>query len=382
MSALLAGVSAIAVTGLGYVLIPIELKILAKRDWFFTLAEEMKGLVVVRGNAFHHAILASDSHHLNIPGTSHFDVDAPAWEVLPNTDPDVNYDTRSPLAKQFGGYWVGVPWFTKIYKYKFGWNEISEDDKGKMRLRPRPGEVTRYWFAKDFTYLIMIDDLNTEEGLPISMLYSMTVRITNPQKALFFIEDWLRLLQSVTNPLVREFAAKLTWEQLRKAGDEKGGDYAHSFNALITSVSDKFAEEIEAEKYVTGTKGRYGVTIVKAGFQDPQLTGDAAKQHEESATARFTAEKRKEATVIDSEATAAATLNTGTAEATVISLKGKADADALDQLLTAAAKQPDIARERIRAQAIATPGDGKVVIDLGGTIGKLTDVLTGRSKGE
>jgi len=59
---------AIATVGLGRFLIPIGLKGLAENDIFFTLPPEMKGLVVVRGNEFHHA--ARCAQHKRV-GNSH-----------------------------------------------------------------------------------------------------------------------------------------------------------------------------------------------------------------------------------------------------------------------------------------------------------------------
>lgn len=374
-------VAALATAGLGRFLLPIALKGLAEDDIFYTLPPEMKGLVVVRGKEFHHAILSSQTLYLNDPRKSWYNPAIPKWEVLPipaGQDPAM-YVHRSTLAESFGGQWVGVPWFYSLYSYTVDWVEMGTEPDGSHTTITRKNETTKFWFAKDVTYVIRLKNFNTAEGLPVSIEYTLTVRVTNPNKALFVADDWLLQVQAAANPLVREFTAKHTWEELRQANKD-GADLKNNFNALISQISDLLPSEDVAIEYVTGTKGRYGVEIVSANFQDPQLIGPAAEKYETSATAVFTADNEAKAKVVGAKATAEATRETGFAEAEVTERKGAAAGKALEALLTAADKNPDLAKAKVMADALATPGDGKVIVDLGSLIGTATSLLSQKGK--
>lgn len=363
-----AALSTAATSALAYVSLPIAVRILAKDNLFFTLAEEMKGLIVVRGGSFDSAILASKDFHLNDRRSPQFNPRRAEWEVLPNTGEES--DTRSWILQKAGAYYVGPPWLLELYRYQFIWKEMGTTVPRK--------EMTKYWFANDFVYLMEAEDLNTSENLPVSIKYSLTVRITNPYKALFDINDWLLKVQTLTVPIIREIAANHTWNQLRGLDDEK--DPRKTFNALITSLSQALPGENANpnEPDATGTAGHYGVTIERAGFQDPQLIGEFAGANESASTALYLAARQGEARVITSKADAEVQVNLGTAEAQVTERKGTAEANALSSVLEVASQHPELAAIRMKTAAIATPGEGKVVVDLGATLGSLVEPLLKR----
>lgn len=355
MLQLFAAVSSLAFAGAARFIAPIILKGWAKENILYTLAPEMKGLVAITGGKFHHAILASDSYHLNDPRKRWFNPSLPPWEVLPGKK-----DDRWPMIREFGGYWIGLPWFRSLKRYQFDWNEMGKDAAGKPCIKNRK-EETPYWFAMDFEYAMAFDSV-TSEGLPVRLQILLTVRITNPRKALFETDDWLLRVTAAVERIVKDYAAGHRYAELRgEAGHNSvvsGSDYV---SKPVIALSDKLLDEDPAVPYQTGTKGRYGITISAADLRSVELSGKAAAEHEETSILEYNADRKAAAKRVEADGTADALRKVGTAEAEMTERKGEAAAKAASAKLSAYAKEPQLAAAMMQADAMASPGEGKTI---------------------
>jgi len=324
------------------------------------------------GGGFKHAILKSETHHLNDPRKRWYVASAPDWEVLANDDlqflgkakgwsKDETFDDRTKILKDVEAFWVGLPWLSQIYRYEFTWNEMDVDKNGKPCVNTRK-EWTRYWYAMDFPYALVFDDAKTSEGLPVKLELLVTVRITNPQKALFETDDWLRQITAIVERIAKDYSAGHTYAELRgEAAHDSVQTGSDSLSKPIIKLTDQLPEEDAPVAFSSGTKGRYGITINGVDLKAVVLTGKAADEHEETSILEYNADRKAAARKVEAEGEAAALRTVGTAKADVIELTGKAEAGAAKAKLAAYADHPEIAATMMQADAMAKPGDGKTI---------------------
>ena len=118
--------------------------------------------------------------------------------------------------------------------------------------------------------------------VPLDIGILLTIRIINPYKALFRVQNWLEATQNQFKPVVISYVGKQEFEQLIQ-DKEQLGDAVHKI--LNESKIDQNVEE------------DYGVHIKKVGFVKIDPTGDLKNQYQEAATKEW--EAKKEAKRLD-----------------------------------------------------------------------------------
>jgi SPFH domain / Band 7 family len=343
--------------------LPILITWLAEENILYTTVEDGQAKIIMRGDDFDRCVMSYEGFHLNVPGHSlpRYDNEEPDWEVLADNPfaPKGFYDLRSAFEKKYGLYWVGYPWENKVYKYTFRWNETKTEaageDRGSESILPREAE-TDFVYVKDFTYVAVTHGAETKEGLPTREQTNVTVRITNPYKALFRTEDWMRRVMSPTNRIAREYVASQGYKDLLAATEASKKSYTDQVIGLTSALPE---DEPNAPKHAKGLSGKCGVTIAAADLETIELTGSHKDEYQSAAGAAFTAEQHAMAKVTTAMAEASEIQLTGKARADVTVAQGKADAEALKARAEVAKESPQ-AMELARYDGLieASKGDG------------------------
>lgn len=368
----------------------------ADDDRFFTKVKEGTGKVIVKGKTFHRAVLSFKGHHLNEPGKSWHDPSQPDWEILPDK-PGKNYDDRPHLLKEFGLYWVGIPGMRNVYEYHFVWNEYRGVEGGEQEVWHRD-ENTSIFMANSFTYVMVLENVKTRDNVPVRAEFTIILRITNPYLALFGADDWKKLLESYVDRKGKNFIGTFTYDQLRSETDEETTAEARAraeetreevkacerenFSKPIVLLTLELPEEkvCDTRTKPKGLKGKYGVVIEAANMAEIDLFGPYAQKNEESSTKLFTAKREAEGIRELADANAYAKKKAADINAYDVAMQGGSKALAARVTLREYARQPDLAKASMAAEAMGKPGDGKTVV-IPSDIGKMLEGVFGNKGG-
>jgi hypothetical protein len=402
------------------IIFPFFLKWLAEENILVTTVKEGTVKTIMRGDSVDHFIMSFRGYHLNDPRKKDpkkgwyktkfteagKEVKLPDWEIVYHGEgnkkefthhDDEYYDDRSSYLKDLGLYRVGWPWKNSVYVYGFKWNETYMDKKeGREKVLIR-AEATDFIYVADFTYAIMTYGAETRDRLPTDELTLVTVAIRNPYRALFSGEDWMRRVTAAINRHVKNFVGSKGYDELisitkgkksRELGDaseeevlaceeisETSVAWSKEFSEPIIKLSAHLADENETSQPPTGLKGRYGVEIRTADLQTVDFSGtpEEKAEHQRAAVAVYTAEQ-----------TAKATLATGKADAKVIKMKGKREAEALAARLKVIGDPggAGLLLAQLDAMQEASKGAGNTVFWANNPFIPLTDLLKNTVKKE
>ena len=315
-----------------------------KKTTLFTTIKEGSAKAIMRGEEFDGIIASWGGHHINDPSAPWFNKNRPEWEVLLNNvrdTPDANplwdvdawNDSRSFIEKWFGIHWVGIPFQKSLHVYEFQWTEEKQGEGGTYVPRPRAA-LTDFIYIMDFSYHIVLKDAETSDNLPVNLHYLLTVRITNPRKALFDTDDWLKRITGLTNSEARNHVGSLSFEELTSEKHKR--DLARKTESLITAIlslnlklpasEDPAMNQIQSNGADVSAPSLYGVTIISAEVQSIDPSSEAGQKAKEALTAKYIGEREAEVMTIKalaekdkrikhSEGDAQAELNMATARA-------------------------------------------------------------------
>ncbi|HEY0010440.1 MAG TPA: SPFH domain-containing protein [Candidatus Paceibacterota bacterium] len=378
MFTLLAGASALALTGAATAGGPFFATWLAHEDTLFATVQESTVKMVMKGDSFSHLIMSFEGAHLNAPKSPHFIPTIPAWEVIEHDhDEDAKYDTRPKWMQDLGIFYVGIPYLRRVHEYRFVWNEVElNETTHKEGVRSRK-EMTNFAYVSSFPYIIVLDAAETKEGIPLDISYQLVVRISNPYKALFKTENWLETITGEVNRRARNYIGSRGYKQLLSEMDEQpeaeGGSDANPdyFSCAITDLNTKIPGDINRvrspflvnleEKYLNGLVGNYGITIESANLQTIDIVGSYAEELVKASVREYTAEQNAKAVRIEADAQAHATLVRGRADANVIQLKGNAAATSLASRLFVLQKFGQMGALLAQLDAMTESSNAKVI---------------------
>ena len=143
--------------------------------------------------------------------------------------------------------------FKDIYGHEFRWTGVTEDNKPD----PHPSEEERekgilkehldYIMVKDDVYYAILEEAEDVALLPLDLGLLFTIRIVNPYKALFKIENWLETVLNRSRTKVRNIITNKAYD-----------DWIKNPEAIETGIKTKLKEKDFLEKEFID---RYGVEI-------------------------------------------------------------------------------------------------------------------------
>lgn len=332
-----------------YLLLPLAIRSLAEADVFFTLGNEGQGKAILRFGEFSRFTMSYEGHGFDQEWNVRLLADdgkiGKFWEDDKQVDRIIEIRKEEPpprLAsliigrnqKKLGGIrWLGPPFVRTVHKYNFRWTTLRQkgDKEGKLTEKivdydERIGHI----ILQDYVYYTEVTEAEDKNLVPLTASILLTVRVTNPYKALFRVEDWLGTVLGKVKPTVREWISGKTYEEItRKSESLKRED------AQVILNESGFADYIES---------RYGVRIKALGIVKVNPDGKRGTSYVEASTRKYEAEqKRKEIEILaEAERDRISTVADGTAKE--IEKVGGAKAKATTAIANALKNNPEAAR--------------------------------------
>lgn len=175
----------------------------------------------------------------------------------------------------FGGLrFYGLWPIWDIYGYQFRWTSIREDGVPVQHDDPLD-----YVMIEDDIYFTKLRNAETEkeEKIPVTIDIVITMRIVNPYKAAFRIQDWLELILNRIKPLFREHVATVTYEELLSETQKVNGELWKKLDEA------GLIEEFEND---------YGVKIKPGGIEMKDIT--PPPEYQKASTQKYLAEREAE----------------------------------------------------------------------------------------
>lgn len=254
---------------------------LAPTNRYFTFVKEGTAKVTVKGDAFEKALIQWEGYT--------FDEE---WNVVVDGTQKDGKTYREPYHLLGGFRYYGFWPIKDIYIYWFKWSGVTEDDK----VTHHPRELLDFILLKDDVYWVEVEQAEDKNLLPLKIELVFTIRIINPRKALFDVQNWLETVINRSKPAVRDFITQ--------------DEYANWIKKKADMGKEIF-EGLEKEKLLEEEfKQRYGVEVRKIQVKDI----NPPEGYREKTLAPYLADLEKQATIIKAE---------GEKKATVIKAEGE-----------------------------------------------------------
>jgi len=214
---------------------------MARKRKLFITVKEGECIAIMIGDKL-------DKMIMNMKG-SHLDKD---YNVVEGEPTDLEW-----ITKVFPGvYWLGWPWVSKVYSYKFFWVKLNKNNEAEVR-----SEEVETIYVKDYQYVMLLVEAETRSMVPVSFPILTTVRVTNPYSALFKNDNWLGLVTSTVVARAKTFVASFDDpEEIIELSKPQGGispDFGKTIFDLV--ANDPTSQE---------TMLRVGARIIKLEVAD------------------------------------------------------------------------------------------------------------------
>lgn len=241
---------------------------------------------------------------------------------------EVDNNPRGWLENKFGIQWIGFPPWYSIYHYRFKWNKWARPaGKPDYEIIPRDEIVDSVYFRAP--YALELKDLETKDRLGLTAVVVFTVKIVNARIALFLTSDWLANISAEVTAAIRDFFGQREYNSLimmqNEIGDktDPGKKISEFINAVKSLNDDGFGNEALPKKFGVWIDD---VSLLSIEIGEPK--GDLAK----ATHAKYVAERKQEATLVDADATAGKILKEAKAKADEILMLAEADAKKVELL--------------------------------------------------
>jgi regulator of protease activity HflC (stomatin/prohibitin superfamily) len=303
VAALIVGVLFVAYVGLGYAL--------SQKKRYFTAPKEGTAEFVMTGNTVTKMITVWRNHR----GDKDFNI-----EDEPYTGSILHYLNPLNWLEVFGIYWVGLPILgRKVYEYPFHWVEEKVLDDGKIVPHarhaalggPKSEGLTHLVKLNDTNYFVIVDDVKTLGKIPLKYIILLTVRITNPYKALFKGDDWLKRTSGAVADMTVRYSGLTSYEDILAHQAIEIAFRKDSTTALrVTDTLEGFIRMLgdgKPDADSVDLELEYGVKIIAAKIHSIDFADDnAAAMYRDATTRKYVAEQTKSAAIAEAEGAAAA----------------------------------------------------------------------------
>ena len=242
---------------------------LAPLNIFFTFVDEGTAKIVVKGGKFIKALIQWESHTFDRTETE------TKWNVVEEGTEarTTGAVTHKESRHLFGGLrFYGLWPISDIYGYRLRWTSIRENGEASQH-----DEILDSVMLKDMIYFAEIRGAEEKNKIPLDIGLIITLRVINPYKALFNVQDWLELVLNRIKPLFRERVANNTYDELLVKKQKIGGE---------------LWKKLKEEKLIEEFENDYGIKIKEGGIEMKDITPPAIYQ--KAATQKYLAERESE----------------------------------------------------------------------------------------
>lgn len=258
--------------------------VLAERNLYFTFVKEGTAKVVVKGDQVIKILIQWKGYTLDEDWNV---VKEGVWikdgkEVPPGTAGAKIYKEKwHPLGGfRYYGFWP----IKDIYIYEFKIPK-GESKEGEIILAEK--KYLDYILLKEKVYLSEIKDAEDINKLPLKIEFLYTIRVVNPYKALFRIEDWLVAVILRCNAQARDIITRKSYEE---------------WISEPQSMAEELKKRLEELKILKEFEQEYGILLKKVevksinpppGYREATLKKYLAEREKERIETLADAEKER-----------------------------------------------------------------------------------------
>ncbi|MCD6270520.1 hypothetical protein J7J23_01930 [bacterium] len=206
----------------------------APNNLYFTKIKEGTAKNVFKAGAFHKTLIQWKGRTLNDEGEV---VEGKEWHLLGGF--------------RYYGFWP----IKGIDEYQFSWINFTQES-GAQR---HPKETIDYVLLKQDVYWAIIKNAEDKNLVRLDVEIILTIRITNPRKARFEIENWLEAVINRIGPVVVKAMTKKSF---------------HELIAEKASIGDDIMATREMEKLKLIFSNEYGVDLMDLQVEDINPTDE------------------------------------------------------------------------------------------------------------
>jgi len=162
------------------------------------------------------------------------------WDIVPGKAP---FNWWGALC------FVGVWPLDRIYSYTFEWTGTRQN--GDIQYHPR--QRLDYILIKDDIYWCNVENAEDYNLVPLNMELLLTLRIVNPYKALFVVQNWLELVINSVKPIARNLATSFSYKEAIQAKQD---------------LSGMIFQSLQEQGFIEEARDRYGVEIRKIQIKE------------------------------------------------------------------------------------------------------------------
>lgn len=233
-----------------YYLIALIIRRLAERNRFFTIAEEGTAKAVMINDRFDRFVMSFMGRDFTYEVEDN-DI-ATMWRI-DDAQNKQERGLRLPFLR--GVEWIGFPPFANIHTYRFAWSsleEVRDEASGELVKRPVPdNKRIDYILVQSDIYVTRIETAECKDKIPLNSNVILGVKVVNPYKALFRIEQWLEATENLVTAKMREYFGSRTYDDLVQLASGESSELLTQFSDVADYVKDKWGVLITSVKIST-----------------------------------------------------------------------------------------------------------------------------------
>lgn len=248
------------------------------------------------------------------------------------------------LAKYLGVLWLGIYSTIKVFE-RWQWPEFrqvknTENGKEVVRYEVKAREANVYEFYFQFPYSVLIEDIELDGNIRVSLNAVFTVFFLNPVRAIFLNKDPVDLFIAMVRSAVRAWMSGKNFDLVKQitVSSNQSADQIPEFWQMLEELNG-LSMSSGVPNYATenprGLYGKLGIVAVRVELEQITAVGEAAAALE----ATQLAELRGQAKIVEAKRAAEAVI-----------AKAEGDAAAMDKQMEA--------RERWVQRTIVAPTGG------------------------
>jgi len=351
--------------------------IFANLNFCFTLVNTGEGKAVLKGKKFHRFLIEKPGHIIleTEDMVSEYKVrsgysdrerrkfgtgrkgEVVQWDVVPQgTFSLVKKGLLLRWVELLGARWFGISPFYEIDTRQQKWLAAKTNTQTGETILEGKDELVSSFFLKDVVVGHRLSEVETggynpvlqtnlpatgqadqAEMLPVNLEYLLTLRMTNPMKALFGVHRYLDAILERSGPAAKRHVGQTTYTGLIRERPE-----TNEFQKNIKGIETDILEH-------------YGMRFVAAEISKVDPGSPEAEKYRLASTAVYLATTAGEATMVTAQATANAAREANKATVEFIDQKGTAIATAAEKLTGALASKGQVAGEQ--ATRVLTTAD-------------------------
>lgn len=241
----------------------------APNNLFWTFVPEGRAKIIVRADEARKILIQWKDHILATESSEDGGIDV--GDII---------DGHTPK-RFFGGLRFYGKWpLDDVYVYDFSWINMAQN--GKVETHER--EALDYVLLKQDVYLAVLSKAEDKELLPVDIRLVLTIRVINPYKAVFVIQNWLEAVINRILPAVRNIFTEDTYK---------------NWISTEKDLAKRIIEHEETKKFLDEEcKKGYGIEVKAIEVIDI----DPGEDYRKATLAEYLAERDKAKVVIGAEA--------------------------------------------------------------------------------